>query len=215
MLICLLIVTRNASAAVKTLHNILNINTICLQNNVQIEINFVNDDPFEKTKTIMKKLKTSDRLVFIDYGVSMDIETTKRVIQPFETGWHGVVFPAVCEGVDWDMFKDKLKNKCEEPIEQIGLNFDTDVEGKMFGEDNYKVKRTIPKCWILSSKAVCKVMKGPKGSGLSIPAQPSEMFEKFLSKGLKLYAYTGARLNITYQHECLGNILNMTGVTKD
>ncbi len=215
MVVALIIVTRNSSAAVKTLHSILNINSYCIQKNVQIEINFVDDDPFERVKMIMKKIKSASRIIFIDYGCGLDIETTKRSLSPIEQGWHGVVFPVVLPGIDWDMFKTKIKKKSSEPISQSGLNFDTHVSKPITGEDNYRVVNTVPKCWAIETKPLLKNLKGPKGTGLSIPAQNKEMFEKFLEKGIKLYAYTASNIVISYQHECIGNILNMTGVTKD
>ena len=215
MVVTLIIVTRNSSAAVKTLHSILNINTYCIKNNIQIEINFINDDPFDKVKMIIKKIKSTSRIVFIDYGCGLDLETIKRTISPIENGWHGVVFPAVLPGIDWDMFKNKISKNSKEPLNQAGLNFDTNVSNQITGEDNYKVVNTVPKCWAIETKPLLKNLKGPKGTGLSIPAQNKEMFEKFLEKGIKLYAYTASNIVISYQHECLGNILNMTGVTKD
>ena len=215
MVVALIIVTRNSSAAVKTLHSILNINTLCIQNNIQIEINFVNDDPFERVKMIMKKIKSAHRIMFIDYGCGLDINTIKRAVSPIEQGWHGVVFPTVVPGIDWDMFKTKIKNKSSESIHQAGLNFDTEVSKSISGEDNYRITKTVPKCWSIETKPILKNLKGAKGTGLSIPAQNQEMFEKFLDKGIKLYAFVGANIAVSYQHECIGNILNMTGVTKD
>ena len=182
MVVALIIVTRNSSAAVKTLHSILNINSYCIQNHVQIEINFVDDDPFERVKMIMKKIKSASRIVFIDYGCGLDLETIRRTVSTIEQGWHGVVFPAVLPGIDWDMFKAKIKKKSSEPISQSGLRFDTHVSKPITGEDNYRVVNTIPKCWAIETKPLLKNLKGPKGTGLSIPAQNKEMFEKFLEK---------------------------------
>jgi len=215
MYICLISITRNESASVKTLHNLLNINTMCMKNNVQIEINFCKDDPFEKIKMILKKIKFFDRIVFIEYGLGLDIPSVHRIIQPIENGWGGVIFPVVKEGVDWGMFTNKVKNKSTEPLKQMGLNFDTEVSTKISGEDNYKVVKTNPKCWMITSKIILKTMKGPKGSGISLPAQTDELFSKFLSKGIKLYAFVGAEITTTFQHECLGNILNMAHVHKE
>ena len=38
------------------------------------------------------------------------------------------------------------------------------------------------------------------------------MFENFKENGLKVVAFTGARLTFTYPHECIGNIVNSAGV---
>ena len=68
---------------------------------------------------------------------------------------------------------------------------------------------------MINAKSITKAMKGPKGSGISLPAQTDELFSKFLDKGIKLYAFVGAEITTTFQHECLGNILNMAHVHKD
>ena len=48
-----IIVTRNKSCHVKTLHTILRFNLFCLQKGgVENEVVFVNDDPFEKSEII-------------------------------------------------------------------------------------------------------------------------------------------------------------------
>ena len=212
---CLIVVTRNEAASVKTLHSILMLNFRCIEKNVRIEINFVKDDPFEKSKMIMKKAKTSDRIIFIDYGLGLDVETMERCLNPLEKWGHGIVFPTVTEDIDWEMFNNKARSNCVEPPSQMGLNFDTAVGEIISGEDNYKVIKTIPKCWAIDTKFILRTMKGPKGTGLSLPAQNQELFQKFISKGLKLYAFCGANITTTFQHECLGNILNMPGLTKE
>ena len=62
-----IIVTRSNACHVKTLHTILRMNIRCVQNNIANQIVFVKDDPFEKAEVIHKNLKTSDRLLFIDF----------------------------------------------------------------------------------------------------------------------------------------------------
>jgi hypothetical protein len=215
MYISVIIVTRNVSVCVKTLHNIMNFNRLCISNGVQVEINFVNDEPFDKMKLIMKKLKTSDRLLFIDYGVCMDSESIIRSVKPFEKGWNGVVFPGVKEGIDWDVFKKKVKAESKEPNYQKGLNFDTVVTTPITGQDNYKIKTTNPKSWVVDCKHVVKCLREKKGGGLALPAKMDELFVKMIDKGVKLYAFIGAHLVINYQHECVGNILQSANVTRD
>ena len=52
-----IIVTRSKSCHVKTLHTILRFNLMCLQKgNIENEVVFVNDDPFNKAETIQKYL---------------------------------------------------------------------------------------------------------------------------------------------------------------
>ena len=38
------------------------------------------------------------------------------------------------------------------------------------------------------------------------------MFEDFKEQGVKVFAYSGARLIQTYAHECVSNILNAASV---
>lgn len=216
MYINIIIETKNSSISVRTLHNLLNINNIAvIQNNVQIELTFVNDNPFEKTKTLMKKMKTSDRILCIDYGISMDPESVKKIFEPFPQGYNCLVFPCVEEGVDWDMFKNKVKNNVKEPTHQMGLNFDTKVSRKI-SDDLYKVSETNPKVWLIDSKQVLKKLKGKnKNETLKIPAQTSEIFEKFNEKGINVFAFVDAKICKTYQHECFSNILEAAGVNKE
>ena len=215
MKLSIIIVTRNSSIAVRTLHNLLNINgfSFTTENNT-LELTYVNDDPFEKTKILTKKLKTSDKILFIEYGVSMDINSIKEIFKPLENNADCIIFPCVKPGVNWDMFKNKIKNKTEEPSNQMGLDFDTDVSNKI-SENYYKVKTTNPKCWIFNSKSIVKHLKEKKGDGLKLPSQNEELFNKILSRSNKVYAYVAANIHITYQHECLSNILNAAGINKD
>ena len=72
MKIVALVVTRSGSCHVKTMHTILRYNIKCLQNSgVQSEIAFVNDDPYDKSESIEKFIKTHDRIFFIDFGVHL------------------------------------------------------------------------------------------------------------------------------------------------
>ena len=212
MKISVIIVTRNKSVAVKTLHCLLRLNMYAIQNNVQVELTFVRDDPFEKTSLIMKKLKDSDRILFIDYSVCIDDTSLSLTMKPLEHGQHCMVFPTVTEGIDWTMFKKKVRDGIDEPIEQMGLHFDTEV-GKKLYDDIYSVTNTTPRCWFMDCKPIVKAIREKKGEGIKLPAKISELFEKFLTKGVKVCAYTEANVVVTYPHECLGNILNAAGVS--
>ena len=39
------------------------------------------------------------------------------------------------------------------------------------------------------------------------------MFSKFKEKGIRICAFTAAKLIHTYNHECISNILNAAGVS--
>jgi len=119
-----------------------------------------------------------------------------------------MVFPGVKEGVDWDLFRDKINENSTEPIEQMGLHFDTDV-GKKISEDIYSVVSTDARVWFTNCKSVIKSIKDKKTGNWSIHPK---ILEKFKEKGVKLYAFTASKLTMTYTHECVSNILNAAGV---
>ena len=206
MKITTVITTRSKSCAVKTLHTILKFNIFCIENGIQQEIVYVNDNPFDKLEIIQKSLPNCDRLFFIDFGVGVDDDSLKQVIGKHDN--MGVlVFPGVTEGVDWGLFKHKVKEDSNEPVSQMGLKFDTDV-GNKISKDIYTVTNTNPKSWVMFSKNIIKNTKDKKGKwGLNV-----KMFEKLKEQGIKIYAFTAAKLIITYPHECVSNILNAAGV---
>ena len=206
MKICTVITTRSKSCSVKTLHTILKLNIHCIQNNVQNEIVYVNDDPFEKVEMIQKCLTRCDRLFFVDFGIGVDEDSVKQIFENHE-GIGALVFPGVKEGIDWGLFKHKVKAGSTEPVSQMGLNFDTEVSKKI-SNDIYTVVSTEAKSWVMFSKNIIKNSKDKKGNfNLHV-----KMFEKLKERGVKIYAFTAAKLTMTYPHECISNILNAAGV---
>ena len=206
MKICTVVTTRSKSCSVKTLHTILKLNIYCIQNNVQNEIVYVNDDPFEKVDTIQKCLTKCDRLFFIDFGIGVDEDSVKQIFENHE-GVGALVFPGVKDGIDWGLFKHKVKGDSTEPISQMGLHFDTEV-GKKISNDIHTVVSTEAKSWVMFSKNIMKNSKDKKGNfNLHV-----KMFEKLKERGVKIYAFTAAKLIMTYPHECISNILSAAGV---
>ena len=205
-----IIVTRNKSCHVKTLHSILRFNLKCLENIHDNQLIFVNDDPFDKADTISNFIKTYDRLLFIDFGIQIDDDSLDNCFNKLESVGC-LVFPAVLEGIDWGLFKEKVKDGCKEPVEQIGLHFDTEVSNKISSE-YYNVKKTSSKCWLLISKNVIKHLKDKKSSSYKIFPRMENMFSKFQESGVKIIAYPKAKLTMTYNHECISNILNSAGI---
>jgi len=181
-------------------------NIHCLQNSTQNEILYVNDDPFEKVDLINKCLPRCDRLFFIDFGINVDEESIKQMFQPHE-GFGVLVFPGVKDGIDWGLFKHKVKEGSKEPVSQMGLIFDTDV-GKKISKDIYAVTNTSARAWVMFSKNVIKTLKDKKGNwDVNV-----KIFEKLKERGVKIYAFTAAKLIMTYTHECVSNILSAAGV---
>jgi len=184
---------------------------LCFKNGYHHNINFVNDDPFERNEVIQKHIKSADRILFIDYSIFVDNDSLDKVFTKLDNS-HCLVFPCVKDGINWDTFRTKACSDTTEPVEQCGLDFDTEL-GQKIGESMYWVKKTDPKCWVMETKHISKILKGRKGGdAIKLPSRNSEMFEKLISSGVKICAWTAARLVVTYPHECLSNILESAGV---
>ena len=205
-----IVVTRNKACHVKTLHTLLRLNLICMHHGHHHNIHFVVDDPFERSQSILKHLKMCDRILFIDYSIFIDHPTCDKIFTKFEK-FDGLIFPCVKEGVDWEAFKRKTAKETTEPLEQLALEFDTTISQKI-SESMYKVVKSDPKCWVLECKSAIKALRERKGEGIKLPARNSEIFDRMLENGIKIYAWTAARLTVTYPHECLSNILESAGV---
>jgi hypothetical protein len=202
-----ILATRSKALHVKTLHSILRMNLKCVQTGeTQNEIIYVADDPYEKSEIISKQLKRTDvdRIFFVEFGVHVDEDSLACIFKPHE-GLGVVVFPAVREGVDWKMFKDNVLADSTEPVSQMGLHFDTEVNNRV-SDEMYTVKATEPKCWLMMTKHVRKKVSA------KVHPNPRTMFDKLKESGVKIQAYVDARLTITYTHECVSNIMNAAGV---
>ena len=204
-----ILVTRSGSCHVKTLHTVLRNNIQSVQRS-DVQIVFVNDDPYEKASSIENHMKTSDRILFVDFGIHLDDGSLSTVYNPNET-YNVIIFPGVKEGIDWDMFKDKISNDSKEPTYQMGLTFDTEV-GAAINGDFYKVESSSARAWMMMCKPVIKNMRCKRTGKLKISPKSDTMFEKFKENGVKVVAYTAASPTFTYPHECVGNILNSAGV---
>tara|TARA_B110000495_G_scaffold33908_1_gene26718 strand:- start:272 stop:820 length:549 start_codon:yes stop_codon:yes gene_type:complete len=177
----------------------------CIQNDIKNEIVYIDDDPFKKAEMVQYCMKLYDRIFFIDFGVGVDDISLDECIGKHEhIGC--LVFPGVKEGIDWEMFKNKVNENVDEPYSQMGLNFDTEV-GKKVDTNIYHVTRTNARAWIMNTKNVLKSLHKNKDYKVS-----PKMFEKFVQQGVKLYAFTASKLTIAYTHECISSILNAAGV---
>ena len=203
-----IITIRSKSCHVKTLHTMLRLNILCLERGVQHEISYVNDDAHAKNDIIKRKMKDCDKLFFIEFGIHVDESSLLKIFENHDC----LVFPSASEGIDWEMFKMKVINNIDEPVEQIGLHFDTEI-GQKVSDDIYKVIKTNPKSWVVKGPLMHKNLKNKKSPGITLPLRFDEMFERLGKNGMKIYAYSGAKLTVTYPHECLSNILEAAGVT--
>jgi hypothetical protein len=152
-------------------------------------------------------MKKCERIIFIDFGIGVDNDSLDQCFQPHE-GVGCLVFPGVKEGVDWELFKTKVRSDCNEPVSQMGLHFDTSV-GKKISENIYNVTQTSSRCWMMNTKNVIKSIKDKKSGSWKITPK---MFEKFKECGTRIYAFSASKLTLTYTHECISNILNAAGV---
>jgi len=200
-------VTRNKSITVKTLHSLLKINIFCMQHGDQVLLTYVKDDHFEIQNTINKKIKNVDRLCFIDYSVFIDEDSISKLFGKFPNGYNGMVLPAVKEGINWDMFREKIANGSDETVSQMGMEFDTEVD-KRIDDDMWSVISTKPRVWIVDTKAAIKALRTKKGEGVTFPLRREEFFNK-----IKICAFVKAKVVLTYTHECLSNILESSGVS--
>ena len=200
-----IIVTRSKSCHVKTLHTVLRINMKCVIKGINNQIVYVTDDPYEKASAIEQCMKTHDRIIFVEFGVSLDEDS---IIQCFEKhdGVGCLVFPGVKEGIDWGLFKAKVKDGSSEPVSQMGMHFDTEIDKKI-SDNIYSVVSTKARAWIMNTKNVHKIMAKNKDTSISL-----KFFEKMIRQNVRIYAFTAAKLTIIYTHECISNILNAAGV---
>tara|TARA_B110000305_G_C19382342_1_gene610278 strand:+ start:511 stop:978 length:468 start_codon:yes stop_codon:yes gene_type:complete len=152
-------------------------------------------------------MKTHERIVFIDFGISLDDDSINQIFEKHENVGC-LVFPGVNNGIDWTLFKTKVKEGSTEPVSQMGLNFDTEV-GMKISDTIYRVTSTQARAWIMNTKNVMKTIKDKKSGSYKIYPK---MFEKFKEQGVRIYAFTAAKLTMTYTHECVSNILNAAGV---
>ena len=172
---------------------------------VHSEIVFV-----EGLSALPKYVKTGERIVWFDYGTNLDNDSIPRLLAPMEKDVRVVVFPAVTEGVDWNMFKKKTTEGSTEPIHQRGLNFDTDVTKKIAGTDVWDVEKTSARVWVMESGPVNKKLKSIS-KNVSCDSYEG-LFQQLKSIGIRIAALPSAVVVRHYTHECFGNILEAPGV---
>jgi len=198
-------VTRNKSIAVTTLHSLMTIGMHAAQRQVHIEYVFV-----EGLDALPKLVKSGERILWFDYGTNLDQDSIPRVFNTMEKDIRVIVFPAVVEGVDWDMFRKKTVEGSTEPVHQRALTFDTDVTKKVVGTDLYDVEKTSARVWVMDAKPIDKKLKSVQ-KNLSCDSYDS-LFAQLKSNNLRVVALPSATVIRHFTHKCLGNILEMPGV---
>jgi len=192
----------------------MSINIACLKNQKKITIVFVNDDPFDIAEMLIKKFHDSERVIFIDYGIGLHEEAVvEKLVKDFEKGQDCLVMPCVKEGLDWDKIKTNILTKSSEPVEQAGMDFDTEV-GDHMRDCMYEVSKTTPRLYAIDCERTVELLKNRKKPKIFLPPNRTEMFEKFMEKKINIYAYTKAKVVIAYQHESIGKITEAYGLSK-
>lgn len=206
MTVCLCMVTKNKALNTTTLHSAMNLNMMCMSKGVQLEINFVTD-----RTNIQKFLKSCDRLLWLDYGVSIDVDTLKKLaFEDFPEGYRALVAPCVLEGVDWEMFKKKTLEGSTEPVHQRGLRFDTTVSPAPkkvadAGVADFVSSTSEPRVFALDSKGILKKLREGGGSDF-------KSFEQLKKLGVKIGVLRTSSVLCHYVYESIGNILESSGV---
>jgi len=198
--------TRNKALAVSALHSLLNMTGSCITKNIELQYHFTEN----KSSIIPKLLKTGDRVVWFDYGVSPDKEILEKMISPFEKEIQVLVFPCVREGVNWEQFRKKTKAGSHEPVNQRGLEFDTTV-GRKLAPGLYLCDRTAARIWAMDTKSVNKKLRTCK-EPVKLPEDPEAMFARLAEIGVKIGVATEAEILCHFVHECKGNILESSGL---
>jgi len=197
--------SRSKSIHCTTLHSIMNLHMFCMSNRVHMETHFIRD-----RAALKKYLKNVDRLVVFEYGSHFDNDSVAVACSPMPPGQHVIVFPALKEGVNWDLFKKNVLAGSNEPAGQLGMNFDTTVDRKLF-EGLWTVGSTDASIWCMDVKPVDKIIRS-----LNVPTDTSAaFFDKLKSSGIKICAFTKSRTIMHFTHKCTGNVLESYGVTQE
>jgi hypothetical protein len=168
-----------------------------------LEIHFL-----KERGNVQKFMKSGvERLIFMDYGVSLDSDSLYKAAESFDK-YHVLVFPAVKEGINWTRFKNRTLIAPHEPAYQRGLEFDTEV-GNKIGDSLYIVRNTNAGAWAMDVKQVEKKAKGVIKNKYDTA---EEFFKALATFDVKIGAFTAAKVTMHFTHECFGNILEAAGV---
>jgi len=199
-------VTRNKSISATTLHTMMNIHMGCMIRQKHLDIHFVADK-----STLPKIIKGGERIIWMEYGTNFDSESINKALDDFEYGLNVLVFPSVKEGINWDRFVKRTKAGSKEPAHQRGLEFDT-IVGRPLGPGMYDCLKTSARVWAMDAKPVDKKLRSGKVP-VNLPLLNNEaMFDCLKKEGIKVGVLSTATVICHYVHECLGNILEASGV---
>ena len=199
MIINLCLVTRNKALNVTSLHTAMNLNMYCMSKGIHLEITFVHD-----RSVIFKQMKNCDRLIWIDYGTSIDMETLQRMSGDLPDGYKVVIAPCVLEGVDWAMFKKKTIENSTEPSHQRGLKFDTVVVPTNKQVAEFVSSTSDGRVFAIDTKPVLKKLRDAECQYKSM--------EHLKKLGVKIGVLKECSVTCHYVYESVGNIMESSGV---
>jgi hypothetical protein len=199
--------TRNKSISATTLHTMMNIHMGCMVRGKHLDIHFVQDKA-----TLPKVIKNGERIIWMEYGTNIDNDSINKALDDFGHGLNVLVFPAVKEGINWDRFVKRTKAGSTEPAHQRGLDFDTIVGRPIVEGQLYDCLKTSARVWAMDAKPVDKKLRGGKVP-IVLPLNNNEaMFDCLKKEGIKIGVLSTATVICHHVHECLGNILEASGV---
>ena len=199
MIVNLCIVTRNKALSVTTLHTAMNLHMYCMSIGNHLDINFVADK-----SVLYKHMKSCDRLIWIDYGTSIDLETLKIFVGDFQDNYKVLVAPCVLEGVDWGMFKRKTIEGSSEPMHQRGLHFDTEYIKGNKQVLEFVSSSTDGRVFAIDTKPVLKKLRDVDSQYKSL--------DHLKKIGVKIGVLRSSPVICHYVYESIGNILESSGV---
>lgn len=202
--VTLCMVTNNKAIHTTTLHSAMNLNMMCMSQNVHLEIQFVSD----RNSYIQKIIKsTPERLVWLDYGVSVDVDILKKLaLEDIPDGYKVLVTPCVLDEIDWELFRKKTLEGSTEPVNQRGLKFDTVIGPviKKNGTADFVSSVTDCRVFAMDCKAVQKKLRDADAQFKS--------FEHLKKIGVKIGVLCTKSVLCHHVYESIGNILESSGV---
>jgi hypothetical protein len=177
-----------------TLHTVLNFGMLCKMNQIHLDVHINSGEPLPKL------LKTCDRLIFIDYAVSIDGKTIQKLLAPFPDSVKVMVVPTVLSNIDWEKFKTKTRMGSSEPPNQRGLEFGISVLTREISPGVSEYSKGDGRIIAYDSKAVLKKM----GSSIQL--------SKLKDDGIKIGVLNEEAALCHYTYECVGNILETSGI---
>ncbi len=207
MRVVIIVEKKNETFTARTLHTLIHMSRVARINGMSLNIEYCVDG------TIKNFIKNYDRVVWLGYGVHIELPGILSLLKPYALGIGATVLSSSDGTINWDLFKTKTLKGSTEPPEQRGLCFDTELSHKI-DENIYLVKKTSARAWSFDSNMFIKKMKSKKkGEGLVVPHVYTIM-TKMMENGIKVCTDVTVSTHIVYPHECFGNILESASINK-